>query len=89
MTRDSVSARQTKEVLDKFLGEINMKNVKKKITPEPIEILDKHQLAAYFGTSTKTVERFFADGLESFKIGNKRYVTRSGLNDFVNRHKTA
>lgn len=63
-----------------------MKNVKKKLSPETIEILDKTQLAEYFGTSVRTVERFFTEGLESFKIRNKRYVTRAKLNDFVSRH---
>lgn len=61
--------------------------MKKKSDIEKIEILSKKQLAEYFGTSTKTVERMFSEGLESFKIGGKRYVRRSKLNDFINRHE--
>lgn len=64
-----------------------MRGVKKKIDQEKIEILSKPQLAKYFGTSVRTVERMFVDGLDSIKIGGKRYVTRAQLNDFIRRHE--
>jgi hypothetical protein len=61
-----------------------MKKAKKE--KELPELLTKEHLAEMLHCSTKTVERMFADGLESFKIRNKRYVLRECYLEFINRH---
>lgn len=63
--------------------------MKKKTKDELPEVLDKKQIAKVFGVCTKTVERMFDDGLESFKIRNKRYTTKTYLFDYINKSKTA
>lgn len=60
--------------------------MRKKKTEELAEFFTKQNVADYLKVSTKTVERMFADGLESFKLRGKRYVTKSNLVDFINRN---
>jgi hypothetical protein len=67
-----------------------MRKNKKFEPPKPLpEYLTKQYIANYLHCSTKTVERMFADGLESFKLRGKRYVTRENLTDFISRSASA
>lgn len=64
---------------------------KKNSTQEKLpEFLTKKQVAGMFSVSTKTVERMFREGLQSIKLRGRRYVTKSQLDDYINKHmKTA
>lgn len=62
-----------------------MKNKKDKTAVDLPELMTKKQVANYFESSTKTVERMMGAGLRSIKVRGKRYVMKSQLLDYINR----
>lgn len=49
------------------------------------EFLTKKQVAGVFSVSTKTVERMMQAGLASVKIRGRRYVSKSQLQDYIDK----
>lgn len=52
------------------------------------EFLTVKEAQEYTSTSNNTfVNRFISEGLPIYKIGNKQYVKKSELNNFISQHR--
>ena len=68
---------------------MQVKNIQKEIVESDNSInewMDLKTAAAYLNVSYKTLRTFQTMGLEIVEIGRIRRVSKSALNDFMNKH---